>query len=305
MQAAEDLPLQSEPKTLPGGKTAKYFIPHFVRGKVKGLRRGHPFEKFLKHWGVKNVSNVADVRIVHRTLTGYLNKYKLLFEEPIFKTYLHCMKKAYHHDLSETFKMIDFVKTFKAFDHRHSPWHRLCQRLESNSTFFEGLGKFLTKHLTVKIKVEPLEKLPKVPLQVESTCKLPDESLTPPAVKELEEPLAPPPPKVPTLRAYYGGPPTSFKLRGESETGPTYFNEKADIRTGAESLLEVFGHLKPSSGKYSAGVGYDGRETILDWSVVPESGITYRDGPDPWYVDSNGVRKPVPRIRNPEFGKTY
>jgi len=82
---------------LPAGKRRKYYVPDFVRGVVRNAR-GSPsggFRQFLRFHGLQDQEAVEGFHKLHRRFAGLLNKYGILYEDRVYKTYLHCMKKAY------------------------------------------------------------------------------------------------------------------------------------------------------------------------------------------------------------------
>jgi len=110
-----------------------YRVPDFVRGRIKGSRKNHRFDGFLRHHGLDETKVTEGFRTLHRRVSGRLNKATLLFEKDVFKTYLHCMKKAYKAPLSETEKLVELLRCNKKFNHQNSPWHRLVALLESRA----------------------------------------------------------------------------------------------------------------------------------------------------------------------------
>jgi hypothetical protein len=112
----------------------KYYVPYFVRGIVK-VRKSSGFSAFLHHHGLSETLVVSGFQKAHRALSGLLNKKSLLFQKDVFRTYLHCMKRAYKLPLSETEKFRNLLVRNQRFEHRVNPWHRLILLLEGKAVF--------------------------------------------------------------------------------------------------------------------------------------------------------------------------
>jgi hypothetical protein len=112
-------------------KRRRYFVPYFVRGKVKGYRGPSGFLTFLKTYGF--VGDVAcDIKYAkkfHRMISGRLNKVKRLFEPETFKSYKHCMRKALKtKDFGNPENLLSYLRGKSAVP-KYSPWFRLSVRL--------------------------------------------------------------------------------------------------------------------------------------------------------------------------------
>jgi len=136
-------PLACKSNRQSGGRK-RYFIPNFVQGKnpstshKRGSRK--TFEKFVRSYGYVG-DIVVDVQYAmkwHSRLSGILNKHKLLFQENVFRGYLHCMRKALkRQDFGNPSEFLDFLNGKVSCLSRYSPWLRLSDRVQPISPYIE------------------------------------------------------------------------------------------------------------------------------------------------------------------------
>jgi len=223
-------------------------------------------------------------------VTGFLNKHSILFEEKVFKTYLHCMKKAYKLEPDTKFRSW-LLNDGEAAVSPYSPWFRLVIQLTIGH--YDLLTSIWEKKKDARAKVQALlEESRDRALEgrsaltestVISNCTVRHRRGV--VIREFPEGIA-------RLRgAYYGGPVRPGGLvRGSAipyEQDPVLYRRDEDTRRGAENLEEVLRNsnlprAKPGSLPPAVGGG--------DRSAM---GIAHRaDGRD--YIYDIIVRKPYP-----------
>jgi len=264
-----NMPTASAGVTNPYRRRGRYFIPDFVRGKVKNGPRN--FRGFIRHHGVSDTVMTKGFGRVHRTLAGLLNKKCLLFEsDTSYKTYLHCMKRAYKLPLSLTWEFIDFVRNKVLYEHQNSPWHRLCLFLLGKESFQISLNRASggspdTAGVTVIDRNR-------------------EKSLRYPSVRDIVHL-----PEGPAVYAgkYYGGPDrTLFRHPVE----PTHFHDvNEDREKGAEDLMDLLsfsGLKRGSSSKYSSGISGPDVSDVKPTRIYKE--IIAHDSTAPQLVGKRG-----------------
>jgi len=265
-----NMPTASAGAINPYRRRGKYFIPDFVRGKVKNGPRN--FRGFIRHHGISDTMMTKGFGRVHRTLAGLLNKKCLLFESDIsYKTYLHCMKRAYKLPLSQTWEFIDFVRDRIPYEHQNSPWHRLCIFLLGKESFKIAPDRIPEKGISDATGVTVIDRNQEKSRRFPSTREI---------VYLPEGPAV-------YAGKYYGGPDrTLFRHPVE----PTHFHDVYEDREkGAEDLLDLLsfsGLKRGSSSKYSTGISGPDISEIKPTRVYKE--IVAHDSTAPRLVGKRG-----------------
>jgi len=240
-----------ESSTRIAGKGRKYFVPYFVRGEVQ---RSHPlrglggpfggFSAFLRHHGLNPDARDKGFRVLHRRLSGYLNKLGILYEEPVYKTYLHCMKKSYR---SVDYWLLDWLKTgqMPTASIQQSSWKRLQILLSE---------KYLPKIVPSWLVLEKKQRMDRDgPLDHSLPKPFPSGEFYAPEIVKLPEGDA-------IYRGiYYGGPVKAggflLQQRIPFEKDPTLYQRREDLDRGADALAELASMFARPSSKKMTGFG--------------------------------------------------
>jgi hypothetical protein len=198
-----------------------------------------------------------------------LNKHKLLYEdERVYKTYLHCMKKAYRQ--KPDYWLLDFIRTGQQslLTMKYSPWYRLFKLLSE---------QFSDRLVPIWIKsAETRERMKGKPLPPSSIMPkvLPSRDPYASTVYSLPEGLA-------TYRGpYYGGPVKAggilFRQQIPFEKEPVLYQRREDMDRGAAALSELASLLRQAQpAKVGSSLGSTAQR--VNWGNRVGDSIAVRD----------------------------